>query len=131
MACPFQGLQRWIGGFGCINRLQVACGGTSFNNLFGNGVSGGEQAPVIDFAAHAAALGARSESAANLDELQAALRRARNSAESYVIVINTDPLQSTQAGGAWWDVPIAAQSASEVVRDARAAYVKNAQARQR
>jgi 3D-(3,5/4)-trihydroxycyclohexane-1,2-dione acylhydrolase (decyclizing) len=118
------------GGFGCINRLQVASGGASFNNLFGDGVTGGEQAPPIDFAAHAAALGALAETAANLEELQDALHRARNASRTCVIVINTDPIESTQAGGAWWDVPIAAHSTREAVRDARAMYIKKIQARQ-
>jgi 3D-(3,5/4)-trihydroxycyclohexane-1,2-dione acylhydrolase (decyclizing) len=119
------------GGFGCINRLQAACGGASFNNLFGDGVTGGEQAPSIDFAAHAASLGAVAETAADLGELQTALRRARDSARTHVIVIKTDPLDSTRAGGAWWDVPVAAQSASASVRDAHAAYIKSKQAQQR
>jgi 3D-(3,5/4)-trihydroxycyclohexane-1,2-dione acylhydrolase (decyclizing) len=42
-------------GFGCINRLQVASGGASFNNLLG------PEAPAIDFAAHARSLGAQAE----------------------------------------------------------------------
>jgi 3D-(3,5/4)-trihydroxycyclohexane-1,2-dione acylhydrolase (decyclizing) len=119
------------GGFGCINRLQAACGGASFNNLFGDGVTGGEQAPAIDFAAHAAALGAVAETAVDLGELQTALRRARDSARTHVIVIKTDPLDSTGVGGAWWDVPVAAQSASASVRDAHAAYIKSKRAQWR
>jgi hypothetical protein len=53
------------GGFGCIDRLQRACGGASFNNLFANG-SG------VDFAAHAASLGATARKVASLAELEAA-----------------------------------------------------------
>ncbi|MGQ0674960.1 MAG: 3D-(3,5/4)-trihydroxycyclohexane-1,2-dione acylhydrolase (decyclizing), partial [Rhodospirillales bacterium] len=44
-------------GFGCIDRLQQACGGASFNNLLG------AEAPSVDFAAHARSLGASSEQA--------------------------------------------------------------------
>src|SRR6266702_7217780 len=58
------------GGFGCIDRLQRSCGGASFNNLFPEG-SG------VDFAAHAASLGAKSRKVADLVELGAALREAR------------------------------------------------------
>ena len=113
------------GGFGCINRLQAACGGAAFNNLFGDGVKGGEQAPAIDFAAHAAALGASSETAANIDELEAALRWARDVTKTHVIVINTDPSEGTAEGGAWWDVPVAAESENANVRAAYGAYVAN------
>ena len=52
-------------GFGCINRLQQACGGAPFNNLFEDCVQGAPSAPAIDFAAHAIALGARAENVAN------------------------------------------------------------------
>ena len=43
-------------GFGCINRLQRATGGESFNNLFEH--TEHVTLPEIDFAAHAASLGA-------------------------------------------------------------------------
>ena len=44
------------GGFGCINRLQLATGGASFNNLLD---TARHQTPsAIDFAAHAASMGA-------------------------------------------------------------------------
>ncbi|MGH8194673.1 MAG: 3D-(3,5/4)-trihydroxycyclohexane-1,2-dione acylhydrolase (decyclizing) [Woeseiaceae bacterium] len=104
-------------GFGCINRLQQATGGESFNNLLPG-------APSIDFAAHAAALGANSVAVRDLDELQAALATARSADKTSVIVIETDPAQSTAAGGAWWDVPISEVSDSEPVRRAFANYRK-------
>jgi 3D-(3,5/4)-trihydroxycyclohexane-1,2-dione acylhydrolase (decyclizing) len=61
--------------------------------------------PRIDFAAHAASLGAVSQKVADLAELEMALASAKRSDRTHVIVIETDPLSSTQAGGAWWDVP--------------------------
>ena len=64
------------GGFGCINRLQQATGGDSFNNLFANARQ--VRPPEIDFAAHMAAMGARAEKVGSLAELQAAMIRARN-----------------------------------------------------
>src|SRR2546429_7097813 len=45
-------------GYGCINRLQQACGGAPFNNLFADSVQGRSGAPKIDFPAHAAGMGA-------------------------------------------------------------------------
>ncbi len=44
-------------GYGCIHRLQQACGGEGFNNLFDDCVQGPLGAPAIDFAAHARSLG--------------------------------------------------------------------------
>jgi 3D-(3,5/4)-trihydroxycyclohexane-1,2-dione acylhydrolase (decyclizing) len=103
-------------GFGCINRLQEGTGGAAFNNLMA------ETAPAVDFAAHAASLGARSEKVAGIAALEAALARARASERTYVIVIDTDPAISTEAGGAWWDVAVPEVSERPEVRAARAAY---------
>ncbi len=102
-------------GFGCINRLQQATVGERFNNLLSS-------VPQIDFAAHAQSLGAISEKAGNIGELEAALARALDANRTSVIVIETDPEQSTGAGGAWWDVPIAEVSDRPAVKDARQVY---------
>jgi len=107
-------------GFGCIDRLQRATGGAPFNNLLADTVH--ETLPDIDFAAHAASLGARSEKVVGVAALEAALARARASERTYVIVIDTDPAIATQAGGAWWDVAVPEVSSREEVRAARAAY---------
>ncbi len=90
-------------GFGCINRLQRGAGGESFNNLLDHGTAG--DTPQIDFAAHARSMGATSEHVGNLAELEEALSRARAAESSYVVVIDTDPFQSSD-GGAWWQVGI-------------------------
>ncbi|MBV8133385.1 MAG: 3D-(3,5/4)-trihydroxycyclohexane-1,2-dione acylhydrolase (decyclizing) [Alphaproteobacteria bacterium] len=111
------------GGFDCIDRLQRSCGGASFNNLFPNG-SG------IDFAGHAASLGANSRKVASLAELEGALPEIRAERRTSVIVIATDPAASTNAGGAWWDVAVPEISDRAEVAAARAAY-EVARARQR
>jgi 3D-(3,5/4)-trihydroxycyclohexane-1,2-dione acylhydrolase (decyclizing) len=103
-------------GFGCINRLQQGTGGAAFNNLLD------AAAPAIDFAAHAASLGARSEKVVGVAALEAAMGRARASDRTYVLVIDTDPSISTEAGGAWWDVAVPEVSARPQVRAARADY---------
>jgi 3D-(3,5/4)-trihydroxycyclohexane-1,2-dione acylhydrolase (decyclizing) len=90
-------------GFGCINRLQKATGNAPFNNLLP------EAAPVVDFAAHAASLGASSEKVASVAELEAAIGRAKARSKTSVIVIDTDPENGTKEGGAWWDVPSGAR----------------------
>jgi len=112
-------------GYGCINRLQQACGGAAFNNLFDDCVQGPDGVPRIDFAAHAASLGALSENVKTIPELEAALERARAAARSYVISIETDPDRTTEAGGWWWDVAVPEVSERETVRRARAAYEKD------
>jgi 3D-(3,5/4)-trihydroxycyclohexane-1,2-dione acylhydrolase (decyclizing) len=109
-------------GFGCINRLQQACGGAPFNNLLEDCIRVTPEPPAVDFAAHAAALGARGENVANLAELEAALARARASDRTYVIGIETDPNRTTEEGGWWWDVAVPEVSPREKVRAARQKY---------
>jgi 3D-(3,5/4)-trihydroxycyclohexane-1,2-dione acylhydrolase (decyclizing) len=109
-------------GYGCINRLQRACGSEPFNNLIAD--VDGANGSWVDFAAHARSLGARAEAAASLAELEAALARARDADRTCVITIETDPLAVTQAGGAWWDVTVPEVSPRAAVQEARAAYVE-------
>ena len=109
-------------GFGCINRLQRATGGESFNNLLQH--TRHETLPEIDFAAHAASLGARAVKVKGIGELEAAVKAARGHDRTSVVVIDTDPLQSTDAGGAWWDVAVPEVSARPQVEKAHADYVR-------
>jgi 3D-(3,5/4)-trihydroxycyclohexane-1,2-dione acylhydrolase (decyclizing) len=107
-------------GYGCIDRLQRAAGGEGFNNLLADArhvaLAG------IDFAAHAAAMGAVAEHADGIAGLAAALARARAAERTAVVVVETDPRLTTRAGGAWWDVAVPEVSARPEVRDARARY---------
>jgi len=107
-------------GYGCINRLQRATGGESFNNLLQH--TNHVTLPDIDFAAHAASLGAQSLKVKSIAELEDALRKARSAERSTVIVIDTDPLASTDAGGHWWDVAVPEVSTREQVKTARKDY---------
>ncbi|WP_062226767.1 3D-(3,5/4)-trihydroxycyclohexane-1,2-dione acylhydrolase (decyclizing) [Aureimonas frigidaquae] len=107
-------------GYGCINRLQMACGGESFNNLLDTARHVVPSA--IDFAAHAAAMGAHAQKVADIAGLEAALREARSRRSVSVIVIDTDPMPTTKAGGAWWDVAVPQVSERSAVTAARAAY---------
>jgi 3D-(3,5/4)-trihydroxycyclohexane-1,2-dione acylhydrolase (decyclizing) len=107
-------------GYGCINRLQQATGSPGFNNLLADARH--ETLPDIDFAAHAKSLGALSEKVSTLGELSSALKRARSADRSYVVVIDTDPLKTTEAGGWWWDVAVPEVSDRPQVNAARSAY---------
>ena len=109
-------------GYGCINRLQRGTGGAPFNNLLD------DSAPAVDFTAHARSLGADAVKVETLAALTAALTKAKRARKTQVIVIDTDPMISTQDGGAWWDVPV-----SDAPRDAktRQARIRYEQARKR
>ncbi len=107
-------------GYGCINRLQRATGGESFNNLLQH--TRHVTLPDIDFAAHAASLGAQATKVKSIAELEDALKQARHAERSTVIVIDTDPLISTDEGGHWWDVAVPEVSSREQVNTARKAY---------
>jgi 3D-(3,5/4)-trihydroxycyclohexane-1,2-dione acylhydrolase (decyclizing) len=109
-------------GFGCINRLQNATGGAPFNNLLRDVRH--ETLPAIDFASHAAAMGAIAHKVAGINELEAALDEARGQKRTSVIVIDTDPMPSTDAGGHWWDVAVPEVSDRTEVEAARRNYVE-------
>ncbi len=90
-----------------------------FNNLFDDCVQGPGGAPRIDFAAHAASMGALAENVKTIPELEAALARARAADRTYVICIDTDPARTTDEGGWWWEVAVPEVSEREAVREAR------------
>ena len=104
-------------GFGCINRLQQATGGAPFNNLLRDARH--ETLPEVDFVAHARALGAEAVKVNSIAELEAAFKQARAAKSTQVIVIDTDPIGSTDAGGFWWDVAVPAVSERKEVGAAR------------
>ncbi|MDE3174992.1 MAG: 3D-(3,5/4)-trihydroxycyclohexane-1,2-dione acylhydrolase (decyclizing) [Pseudomonadota bacterium] len=109
-------------GFGCINRLQQATGGAPFNNLLRD--SRQERMPEIDFVAHAASLGAEAVKVASISELEAAFKTAKAAKTTQAIVIDTDPIRSTDAGGAWWEVAVPEVSRRPEVAAARGGYVE-------
>ena len=93
-------------GYGCIQRLQAACGGASFNNLLDDCVAEDGADVRIDFAAHAAALGADSVHVPDITALRAAMTRARAATKTQVIVVDTTHARTTDDGGCWWEVAI-------------------------
>ncbi len=109
-------------GYGCINRLQMATGGANFNNLLKD--SRFEVMPEIDFQAHAASMGAIAVKVSSITELEQAIEASKKNDRSSVIVIDTDPLITTNEGGHWWDVAVPEVSPRAEVNKARAAYEK-------
>ena len=114
-------------GFGCINRLQMATGGANFNNLLKDARH--EVLAEIDFVKHAEAMGAVARKAGSIAELEAALHEARGDDRTSVIVIDTDPLPATEAGGHWWDVAVPEVSERPQVQAARKEYEDAVKAR--
>jgi 3D-(3,5/4)-trihydroxycyclohexane-1,2-dione acylhydrolase (decyclizing) len=106
-------------GFACINRLQRGTGAAAFKTMWGE--SHDTHVPDIDFVAHAASLGAIAEKVGSIEALEQALRCARQSERTHVIVIDTDPEITTREGGAWWDVAIPEVSSRAEVDAARTA----------
>jgi 3D-(3,5/4)-trihydroxycyclohexane-1,2-dione acylhydrolase (decyclizing) len=114
-------------GYGCIQRLQLASGSPRFNNLLEDC-----GAPVaIDFAAHAASLGATAVHVKDIAELKTAMRAARAATTTQVIVIDTTPWRTTDGGGAWWEVAIPEVSPRAEVRAAREQYESAKKGQQR
>lgn len=107
-------------GFGCINRLQMATGGANFNNLWQDCAM--QAQPDIDFRAHAESMGAIAVKVSSISELETELAKAKTADRSTVIVIDTDPLVTTDAGGHWWDVAVPETSPRKQVAGAREAY---------
>lgn len=111
-------------GYGCINRLQTqGCGGAPFNNMY---VDCNIQAqPRIDYAAHAAAMGAHAVRADGTDALEAEIRAARGRDVPTVIVIDTQAREfpgtgiDTSAGthGHFWDVAVPEVSDDQTKRE--------------
>jgi 3D-(3,5/4)-trihydroxycyclohexane-1,2-dione acylhydrolase (decyclizing) len=103
-------------GFGCIERLQAATGGASFNNLLA------DAAPRVDFAGHARSLGAEAQQVQNLSALEGALKKAIKARKTSVVVIDTDPRRGTAEGGTWWDVAVTEVPRSTPQKKARTGY---------
>lgn len=106
-------------GFAVINRLQVNQGGEEFNNLLRT--TRHERLERVDFAQHAAAMGAHSEHVASLDDFPAAFARAKAADRTAVIVIDVAQYEWV-GGGAWWDVGVPEVSNRQEVRMARAEW---------
>ncbi len=120
MGIPFTVILTDNRGYGCINRLQKATGGAPFNNLLADSYHVNPAA--LDFVAHARSMGAHALKAATIAELEAAIAEAKTATIPTVIVIDTDPMPGTGAGGTWWEVAVPEVSDRPEVNEARRAY---------
>ncbi|MGO4734851.1 3D-(3,5/4)-trihydroxycyclohexane-1,2-dione acylhydrolase (decyclizing) [Paenibacillus sp. 2KB_22] len=106
-------------GFQCIHNLQREHGSDGFGNEFRyreseSGRLTGDYMPM-DFAAHARSMGAKSYRAETAEQLEQAIRDAKNETVSTLIEIPVVP--GTNAGGyeSWWNVGVPEVSAEEKV----------------
>ncbi|HEY5302976.1 MAG TPA: 3D-(3,5/4)-trihydroxycyclohexane-1,2-dione acylhydrolase (decyclizing) [Acidimicrobiales bacterium] len=109
------------GGFSVIDRLQVDQGGVSFNNLLKD--CRGNSTARIDFATHAAAMGAESRHVTSIVELRQALSDTRELTRTVVLVIEVDP-HAWSEGGAFWEVGYPRSSSRSEVQEAAARMSK-------
>jgi 3D-(3,5/4)-trihydroxycyclohexane-1,2-dione acylhydrolase (decyclizing) len=102
------------GGYAVIHRLQTGQGAEGFNNMLVDctGPEAAEGGLRVDFAAHAASLGATVfdvPAKAALDDLRdaylAAKVAARETSRPAVVLCRTDPSRWTEAG-AWWETGV-------------------------
>lgn len=108
------------GGFAVINKLQNNTGQVSFNNLIADCPTVPEPF-LVNFAAHAAAMGANAETVDNEAGFTEAFRRAKAADKTSVIVMKVDAYEGWTTGGhAWWEIGTPAVSETESVRRAHA-----------
>jgi 3D-(3,5/4)-trihydroxycyclohexane-1,2-dione acylhydrolase (decyclizing) len=108
------------GGYAVINRLQQFKGVPGFNNLLTDCRVQDRADPLhVDFAAHAASMGAAARACKSIADLQAALDWARTTDRTTVISIATDAY-AWVPGDADWDVGVPEVSTRPSVNDARA-----------
>jgi len=113
-------------GYQSIHGLQRSVGSPSFGNelRFRDHATGrltGDYVPV-DFAKHAEAMGAHATFTDTVDTLRRALLDAGQHQGVSVIVANVDPEQRVPGFESWWDVPVAAATEQDSVKQARKAY---------
>jgi len=98
------------GGHMVINRLQLAKGGKEY--MCGFKTARASKVVNINFAAHAASMGAASETVNSTSELEAAFLRAKKSDKTYVIEIKTHGYEWLE-GTSFWESPTLEVSSSE------------------
>lgn len=112
-------------GFQSIHALQRSTGTPEFGLELRQRTEGGRlDGPYlkVDYAAHAAAMGAGTTFVEDASALRAALDRARAAKGVQVVVVRVDPEKRVGDFGGWWDVPIAEASALASVTEARERY---------
>ena len=119
-------------GFSSIGALSESLGSQRFGTRYRyrdsvTGMLDGGYLPV-DLAANAESLGADVLRARSIEDLRAALAKARTADRTTVVHIETDPLAPVPSPGSWWDVPVAQTAVLESTRAARRSYEQSKRA---
>ncbi|MGG5741685.1 MULTISPECIES: 3D-(3,5/4)-trihydroxycyclohexane-1,2-dione acylhydrolase (decyclizing) [Bacillus cereus group] len=118
-------------GFGCINNLQMGNGMGSFGTEFRyrNQETSKLNGAImkIDFAASAAGYGVKTYRVTSIEQLQEALKDAKNQTVSTLIDIKVLPKTMTDGYESWWHVGVAEVSNSQSVQAAYEDKVSNLQ----
>jgi 3D-(3,5/4)-trihydroxycyclohexane-1,2-dione acylhydrolase (decyclizing) len=101
------------GGYGVISRLQTNNGAASFRTM----LTENDAVPRVDFVAHAASMGARTERVTSIDQLATAVSGTFNSKDVHLIVIDVAP-STWSEGGAFWEVGVPSDSKVKSIQDA-------------
>ncbi len=113
-------------GYQVIRQLQMNRAGRSFGNEFRARDDATHRLEgeylQIDFAQHAASMGARTWHVTTPDALEMALVEARDEGRSCVIVVETEPHRYLPGAGVWWDVAPAETTTDPVTDERRTAY---------
>jgi 3D-(3,5/4)-trihydroxycyclohexane-1,2-dione acylhydrolase (decyclizing) len=123
------------GGYQSINGLALGHAGAAAGNEFRRrGASGrfpdGERV-VVDYVANARSMGCEAVLAETVDELDGALRGARDGDATTVIVCPTAPDRGLLSGEAFWDVGVPEVAANESTRRLTAEHRAHAQTQRR
>jgi len=109
------------GGYAVINRLQQAKGTPGFNNLIKD--SKVKEPFSVNFAQHAASMGALTRHVDSLADLASAMDWAKTTDRTTVISIVSDAFTWTP-GDAWWDVGVPSVSSRKSVNEQHAAQIE-------
>ena len=121
-------------GFASIGALSESLGSQRFGTSYRyrnpeSGMLDGGSLPV-DLAANAESLGADVLRTRTIEEFRVALGKAKSSARTTVVYVETDPLAPVPSSESWWDVPVAEIAELASTQRAREAY-EQAKQRQR
>src|SRR5258706_8585595 len=118
-------------GFASIGRLSESVGSQRFGTAYRYRGTGGRLDGAVlplDLAANAQSLGAHVLRATTVDELRAALVKAKAAEHTTVVHVDADAQVDSPGSESWWDVPVAEVSTVDSTTTARAGYERDKRA---
>jgi 3D-(3,5/4)-trihydroxycyclohexane-1,2-dione acylhydrolase (decyclizing) len=115
-------LSRSVGSAGFGTHYRQANGALPLDAPDGTGLAAPAEPVPVDLAANAESLGAQVIRARTVDDVRAALDRARGAAGPVVVHVEVDRYAGVPSYEGWWDVPVAEVSDDAATRAARDGY---------